>query len=91
VRVGFACDQACVAHFVVNTVPRGIPRGASRPLTIASGTGRLRAGGSGTATLTFRGRLVFHAGQQLKLVISGYAVSGNSAPSPPRSVQLRLG
>ena len=47
--------------------------------------------GTGTATLTFRGRLVFHAGQQLTLVISGYAVSGNSAPSPPRSVQLTLG
>ena len=88
-KVSFSCTRACVAHFVITTLPPGIARGASAPLTLAKGTARLRAAGSGTATLPLA-RRVHTARGHLKLVISGYADAPGATPSQPQTAQITL-
>jgi hypothetical protein len=91
-KVRFRCSKACVAHFAITVASRGIVQGASAPLTVAKGQGRLRSAGSGTATLVFEARLRkrLKRSRRLTLVIVGYAVSGDSRPSTPKSIRIRL-
>jgi PKD domain len=89
-RVSFRCSSACTAHFAVTVALSGIQRLSAIPVTLARGTGHLRRAGAGHATLFFtrasRGTLSRRAA--IKLVVTGYAVRGNSNPSPPRTLRL---
>jgi hypothetical protein len=91
-KVRFRCSKACVAHFVITVASPRIAQGASAPLTVAKGQGRLRSAGSGTATVVFKARLRkrLQRSRPLTLVIVGYAVSGDSRPSTPKRVRITL-
>jgi hypothetical protein len=93
-KVRFTCSRACVAKFSVVALPGNpVLRAGSFPLSIASGTGRLRAKGSGTAVLRFsralRPRL--RRANTLRLSITGVASASGTATTSPllRSLSLR--
>lgn len=87
-RVTFHCSSACTAHFAVTMTLPGTARLVAVPVTLARGTGRLGRAGSGQATLFFAHSARATLARVRKLVISGYAVRGASAPSAPRTVRL---
>lgn len=92
-RVRFHCNRECTAHFVVTVTQARSSRFAPVAVTLAGGSGRVLAQGSGTATLRFmpgvRGRL---QGQgTVKLVAYGYAVGRGSARSAPKTRRFVLG
>lgn len=91
-RVRFHCSAACTAHFTVTLVLPGVKRVQAIPVTVARGTGRLTRARSGRATLSFTraARTALGHASSVKLVISGYATRGASAPSPTRTLRLTL-
>jgi hypothetical protein len=91
-RVRFHCSAACTARFTVTIALPGVRRVQAIPVTFAQGSGRLRHAGYGQArlTLTSAARSALRHARSVKLVISGYAVRGNSSPSPPRTARLTL-
>ena len=91
-RVRFHCSAVCTAHFTATISLPGVQRFQALPAIFARGTGRVRLAGSGQATLFFTGaaRNALRRSASVKLVISGYAVRGRSAPSAPRTARLLL-
>ena len=91
-RIQFHCSAACTAHFSVALVLTGIRRLQAIPVTLAHGSGHTRGAGAGRATLTFTAgiRAALAHTRSVKLVLSGYAVRGSSAPSAPRLRRLTL-
>lgn len=91
-RVEFHCSVACIARFAVMVVLPGIHRLQAIPITLARGSGRAYGPGPAQATLRFTAALRsgLRNASSLKLEISGYAVRGASAPSPPRIARLTL-
>jgi hypothetical protein len=91
-RVQFHCSAACTAHFSVTLVIPGLKRLQAIPVTLARGSAHTRHAGQGRATLRFNATIraaIARAGS-VKLVVSGYAVRGSSAPSTPRTARLTL-
>jgi hypothetical protein len=91
-KVRFTCNQRCTARFSVTFASAGVTRFAPVPLTLARAIGRIRAKGSGTATINFipAVRRELRRYRSLKLVVSGYAVGRGTAPSAPRTAKLTL-
>jgi hypothetical protein len=91
-RVRFHCSATCTVHFTVTIVLPGVKRVQAIPVTLARGTGRVARAGSGHATLIFTSaaRSALRHAASVKLVISGYATRGGSAPSAPRTHRLTL-
>ncbi len=91
-RVRFRCNAACTAHFTVTVALPGIQRVQAIAITYARGSGRVARPGFGTARLAFTSaaRSALRSAHSVKLVISGYAVRGSSAPSAPATVRLSL-
>jgi PKD repeat protein len=93
VRVRFTCNQACVAKFSVIALPGNrLLRVGSVAVSIASGTGRLRAQGSATAVLSFSGKVRKRLARAtiLRLSIFGVAASSGTATSSPARRLLTL-
>jgi PKD repeat protein len=92
-RVRFHCSRGCTAHFVVTVASARASRFAPVAVTLAGGSGRVFARGSGTAALRFmpgvRARLEGRG--TVKLVAYGYAVSRGSARSAPKTRRFLLG
>ncbi len=86
VRVRFSCSRACLARFSVVALPAsGVLRAGAFPLSVASGSGRLHAKGSGTAVLDFRREVrtrLRHA-KILRLSITGVAGGSGTATGSP--------
>jgi len=91
-RVQFRCSAACTAHFSVTLVLPGIRRLQAIPVALAHGSGHTRGAGAGRATLTFTAavRAALARARSVKLVLSGYAFRGSSAPSAPQVARLTL-
>jgi hypothetical protein len=91
-RVRFHCSAACTVHFTVTIVLPGRKRVQAIPVTFAHGTARVARAGTGHATLIFTSaaRSALGHASSVKLVISGYATRGASAPSAPRTLRLTL-
>lgn len=91
-RVRFSCSRACASHFVVTVGSAKATRFAPVAITLARGTGRVGARGTGRATLRFMSgvarRLLGQHG--IKLLVLGYAVARGSAPSAPRMRRVVL-
>ncbi|HUE25662.1 MAG TPA: PKD domain-containing protein, partial [Solirubrobacteraceae bacterium] len=91
-KARFACSKRCTARFAVTVAPTGLRRFAPVPLTLGHASARISGRGSRTVTITFipavRSRL--NSYRSVKLIVSGYAVSGSSAPSTPLIAQLIL-
>lgn len=94
VKVRFTCSQACTAHFSVVVLPgKAVLRVVSVPLSVASGTARLRAKGSKVVVLTFsrKAKKRLKTTKLLSLSISGVAGASGTATSSPflRTLTLR--
>jgi PKD domain len=92
-RVQFRCSAACTAQFSVTLVLPGLQRLRAIPVTLARGSGHTRGAGTrGRATLRFSAGIqaAIARARSVKLVLSGYAVRGSSAPSAPRVARLTL-
>jgi PKD repeat protein len=91
-RLRFHCSAACTAHFTVTLVLPGLRLVQAIPVTLARGTGRIARAGNGRATLSFTraARTALRHASSVKLVISGYATRGASAPSTTRTLRLTL-
>jgi hypothetical protein len=91
-RVRFSCSRACASHFVVTVASAQATRFAPVAITLARGTGRVGARGTGRARLRFMPgvarRLLAQRG--VKLLVLGYAVAPGSAPSAPRMRRVVL-
>lgn len=91
-RVRFSCSRACATHFVVTVASARATRFAPVAVTLARGSGRISARGTGRVTLRFMpgvaGRLVSQRG--IRLLVLGYAVAPGGAPSAPRVHRLVL-
>lgn len=91
-KVRFSCSKGCTARFSVTIASAGVTRFAPVPLTLAHGSGRIRAKGTGTATISFIPAIRSRLGRyrHLRLIVSGYAISTGSAPSAPLTASLTL-
>jgi hypothetical protein len=86
-KVHFTCSEACLARFSVLELPRnGVLSATSFPLSVASGTARLRAAGSGTAVLSFtrKARKRLRRAKTLRASISGVDSGTGTTTSSPR-------
>ncbi len=91
-RVRFRCSRACSSHFVVTVASAHTTRFAPVALTLARGTGRIPARGSGRAILHFLPGAASRLLRQraVRLSVLGYAVARGSGPTAPRMRRLVL-
>ena len=91
-HVVFHCSAACTARFALTIVLPGITRLQAIPVTLARGSGRTFGVGGGQVGLRFTAgrRSALRNARSRALEISGYAIQGSSAPSPPRIARLIL-
>jgi hypothetical protein len=91
-RVGVSCSAACSARFNAFAGLAGITRTLATAVSLADGSGHLRAKGAGLVTLAFRSLAARRLSRAASLVlrISGYAAGNGGVTTRPRSATLTL-